>query len=100
YASRVNPRFFARSPLTFRMKKHAYESARHVVFVGAAARHEIECDLGVLPNASVIHPGIDFERTVAGVSNAIDVVFLGRWSEQKNPVTAIQAYLEASRDVL
>jgi glycosyltransferase involved in cell wall biosynthesis len=94
----VSPGFLRASRLTHRMKRHAYRRAGHVIFVGENARREVELDLGILPNASVVHPGISTEGIRRG-ANTSDVIFLGRWSEQKNPVVAVRAYVEASRDV-
>jgi glycosyltransferase involved in cell wall biosynthesis len=96
----VSPGFLRASRLTFRMKRRSYKQARHIVFVGENARRELESDLGgVLPNASVIHPGIDATLTLETAPSSRDVVFLGRWSEQKDPMTAIRAYVEASRGI-
>jgi glycosyltransferase involved in cell wall biosynthesis len=96
----VSPGFLRASRLTFRMKRRSYRRARQVVFVGENARRQVESDLGVLSNACVIHPGIASERfNGTRVPSTGDVIFMGRWSEQKDPLVAVRAYVEASRGV-
>ncbi len=95
----VSPGFLRASRLTLRMKRRAYDAARQVVFVGENARSQVERDLGVLKNASVIHPGIDAEGRARAIEPNPTVVFMGRWSEQKDPLAAVRSYLKASRDV-
>jgi glycosyltransferase involved in cell wall biosynthesis len=93
----VSPGFLHASRLTLRMKRHAYEHASHVVFVSESGRREIETQLGVLPKASVIHPGVAAEVVRSPGNNR--VVFIGRWDAGKDPVTAALAFIEASQDV-
>jgi len=79
------------------MKRSAYKGANAVVFVADSGLREMEAELGPLDNASVIRPGVEVPDIARRDTRNNDVVFVGRWSEGKDPLTALRAYAEASR---
>jgi glycosyltransferase involved in cell wall biosynthesis len=95
----ISPGFLHASRLTPRMKRRAYEGAKQVVFVSESARSQVEADLGRLSNACVIHPGIRDEEVAGGAPARRDVVFMGRWSIEKDPIAAVRCFLKASSDI-
>jgi glycosyltransferase involved in cell wall biosynthesis len=84
--------------MTYWTKKFSYRRAAHIILVGESPRQVIEAELGNLPNASVIHPGVNVGTEHGQEGRSGDVVFMGRWSDEKDPLAAVRAFRCASSD--